>query len=183
MREYGRSFGGRGGRHRNAGDGMGRGRENLAVRSGGVLTKGELKLLLLALFDDRSRHGYELIRLIKAKSRGAYAPSPGMIYPALAELAHDGLISEAPGEGGRRTFALAAPGSAEFAARAAEIATIGQRLESLGSEDTGQHAPIRRALANLELVLRNKLEAADGERIDRIVERLDLAAREIERLD
>lgn len=66
--------------------------------SGRKLTSSDLQLLILALLARQPAHGYELIRTIEEISGGFYAPSPGMIYPALTyldELGH--AVSEAYG--------------------------------------------------------------------------------------
>jgi DNA-binding PadR family transcriptional regulator len=42
---------------------------------------------------------------IEERSNGAWRPSPGAVYPALQQLADEGLV-EAEESGGRRTFAL-----------------------------------------------------------------------------
>ena len=179
MRPYGRKSNDYAAR----GNGRG-GRGNYpAGRSSPVLVMPELKLLLLSLFDERERHGYELIRLIKAKSRGAYAPSPGMIYPALAELSEEGFLQQVSEGGGRKAFKLAEPGRTEAAARAEEAIAISERLAKLGRQDAETQAPLRRAMANLELALEYSATGVPRERIDRIVELLDRTAREIERLD
>ena len=44
---------------------------------------GELRLVLLKLIADEPRHGYDLIREIEELTGGAYAPSPGVVYPTL----------------------------------------------------------------------------------------------------
>ncbi|NWM55099.1 PadR family transcriptional regulator, partial [Escherichia coli] len=41
----------------------------------------ELRLILLKLIEEQPRHGYDLIREIEERSGGAYAPSPGVVYP------------------------------------------------------------------------------------------------------
>src|SRR5271155_6053618 len=46
----------------------------------------DLQLLILALLDAQSSHGYELIKTIEERSGGFYSPSPGVIYPALTYL-------------------------------------------------------------------------------------------------
>lgn len=171
--------------HRGSGGGRHRGRRHgrAGLREGSVLSRAELRLLLLSLFGDEPRHGYELIRLVKMKTRGAYAPSPGMVYPVLAELAEAGAITETPGEGERRSYRIAPAGSDEATARTGEIEELNARLAALSTAAETTHAPIARALANLELVLGNALANADATRVDAIVERIDQMAREIERQD
>ena len=55
-------------------------------RGGRVFGHGDLKLILLALIAEQPRHGYELIRTIEEMFDGAYAPSPGAVYPTLTLL-------------------------------------------------------------------------------------------------
>ncbi|WP_447514071.1 PadR family transcriptional regulator, partial [Clostridioides difficile] len=54
----------------------------------------ELRLILLKLIEEQPRHGYDLIREIEERSGGAYAPSPGVVYPTLTMLDDMGLIEE-----------------------------------------------------------------------------------------
>ena len=70
--------------------GGGRGRRGKRMFEG-----GELRLVLLKLIADQSRHGYDLIRAIEEATHGAYAPSPGVVYPTLTMLQDMGLIEEA----------------------------------------------------------------------------------------
>ena len=53
---------------------------------------GELRLVMLLLIEQEPRHGYDIIREIEARTGGAYAPSPGIIYPTLTLLEETGLI-------------------------------------------------------------------------------------------
>ena len=47
-----------------------------------------------ALVADEPRHGYELIKAIEELTEGAYAPSPGTIYPTLSLLEDEGATVE-----------------------------------------------------------------------------------------
>jgi len=58
-----------------------------------VFRHGRLRLYLLKLLDESPRHGYEVIRLLQDRFLGVYAPSPGTIYPRLARLEEDGLVT------------------------------------------------------------------------------------------
>ena len=89
-------------------------------RGGGrrrMFDSGELRLVLLKLIGDQPRHGYDLIRAIESLSGGAYAPSPGVIYPTLTLLADMGHIDETKGEGARKLFAITESAHAIAAAR------------------------------------------------------------------
>ena len=45
------------------------------------MKKGSAELLILALIEDRARHGYEISKLIAARSSGAAVPR-GLLVPA-----------------------------------------------------------------------------------------------------
>ena len=81
MRGEGR--GGRGGRGRHHDHSHDHGRESGRHGRRRMFDAGELALVLLHLTDGHLRHGYDLIREVEALTGGAYAPSPGIIYPTL----------------------------------------------------------------------------------------------------
>ena len=95
--------------------------EAFGEREGGrrrMFDSGELRLVLLKLISDQPRHGYDLIRQIEELTGGAYAPSPGVIYPTLTLLDEMGLIGAADSDGARKLFAITDLGRAELEANA-----------------------------------------------------------------
>src|ERR1700722_962443 len=76
--------GGRSGHGR--GGGFGHGFMGDGIPGARKLGAADLQLVLLALLAEQPAHGYELIRILEERSGGFYAPSPGMIYPALTYL-------------------------------------------------------------------------------------------------
>ena len=78
------------------------------------LKKGSTELLILALLEARPRHGYEVGKLIEARSSGRLTFRIGSLYPVLCRLEDRGLISgrwvEKPGERRRRFYRLTADG-------------------------------------------------------------------------
>jgi DNA-binding PadR family transcriptional regulator len=76
---------------------------------GAKAARGDVRAAILALLREGPRTGYQIMSDIEARSGGAWRPSPGAVYPALAALADEGLIV---GEesGGRRTFTLTEAG-------------------------------------------------------------------------
>jgi DNA-binding PadR family transcriptional regulator len=60
---------------------------------GRQFSSDDLQLLLLSLIAEQPRHGYELIKELKARSNGFYSPSPGMVYPALTYLEELGYVT------------------------------------------------------------------------------------------
>ncbi|SFR77415.1 PadR family transcriptional regulator [Sphingomonas jatrophae] len=146
---------------------------------------GELRLVLLKLIAESPRHGYDLIRALEERTGGAYAPSPGVVYPSLTMLGDMGLIEERPGPASRKAFAVTAEGEANLAANAEVLAALTERIEALASRQRRTDgAPIRRAMHNLRAVLEHRLgrEDADDAVLLEAAAIIDAAAQKIERL-
>src|SRR4051812_25906397 len=79
------------------------------------LKKGSTELLILALLEERPRHGYEIGKLIEARSDGKLKFRIGSLYPILVRLEDKGLIKgrwvERDGEQRRRFYRLSAQGT------------------------------------------------------------------------
>jgi DNA-binding PadR family transcriptional regulator len=71
--------------------------------------RGDVRAAILALLREGPRNGYQIMSEVEERSGGAWRPSPGAVYPALQQLADEGLI-EAEESGGRRTFSLTEAG-------------------------------------------------------------------------
>ena len=54
--------------------------------------RGDVRLALLMLLDEEPRNGYQLMQTIEERSDGRWRPSPGSVYPTLAQLEDEGLI-------------------------------------------------------------------------------------------
>ncbi|WP_328705876.1 PadR family transcriptional regulator [Erythrobacter rubeus] len=164
-------------------------------RRGRMFGSGELRLALLALINEEPRHGYELIRAIEDMTGGAYAPSPGAVYPTLQMLEEEGQIKQAKpkskdddGEpSGKKPFKATKSGKAELEERAAEVDELMGRLGEHGerAERVKQKSPdLFRAMGNLANVLKNRAKAGklDQNTINEIVDIIDEVAKRIERL-
>src|SRR5262249_54572308 len=88
-----------------------------------VFSHGRLRLYLLKLLEEGPKHGYELIRLLENRFHGLYAPSAGTIYPRLAPMEADGLITHTAA-GGRKVYDITDAGRGELAQRAGELAQL-----------------------------------------------------------
>ncbi|MEH1123591.1 PadR family transcriptional regulator [Micromonospora sp. CPCC 206061] len=88
-----------------------------------VFSHGRLRLYLLKLLDDGPKHGYELIRLLEERFLGLYAPSAGTIYPRLARMEAEGLVTHTAA-GGRKVYEITEAGRMELRDRAGEVATL-----------------------------------------------------------
>jgi len=146
---------------------------------------GELRLVLLKLIEEQERHGYDLIRALEERTGGAYAPSPGVVYPTLTLLDDMGLIEAKQAEGAKKLFGITEAGIAHLAERAEEVEAIFARLDAIGAERTrGDARPVRRAMGNLRQVLQDRIMGREltPEQLHAIADAIDEAARKIERL-
>lgn len=76
--------------------------------------KGSAELLVLSLVEDQARHGYDISKLIEARSGGALRFHVTSLYPLLYRLEERGWIQgrwvEKPGQRRRRYYRLTAAG-------------------------------------------------------------------------
>lgn len=80
-------------------------------RGRGGRPRGDVRMAILVLLAEQPRHGYDLIRVIEERTGGAWAPSPGSIYPTLQALQDEGMVTIEEVEG-RRTASLTDAGRA-----------------------------------------------------------------------
>ena len=63
--------------------------------------RGDVRLALLMLLAEEPRNGYQLMQTIEDRSGGRWRPSPGSVYPTLAQLEDEGLIHATDRDGAR----------------------------------------------------------------------------------
>ncbi len=154
-------------------------------RRGRMFGQGELRLALLALIAETPSHGYELIKQIEEMTGGAYAPSPGAVYPTLQMLADEGQIEEAEAEGAKKPFAVTDAGRTELETRKDEVEELMRRLGRHAERTTTVRShDLFRAMGNLGTVLKNRARSGklDERTINEIVDMIDEMAKRIERL-
>ena len=159
------------------GAGRGRGRR--------MFDGGELRLVLLRMIADEPRHGYELIKAIEELTGGAYAPSPGVVYPTLTMLAEMGLIAEQQTDDSRKRFAVTPEGAMHLEENREQVEALMERLTAVGAERARTDgAPIRRAMGNLRVALQDRLSRGDfsDETLHDVAALIDEVAQKIERL-
>lgn len=88
-----------------------------------VFSHGDLRLYLLNLLDESPRHGYDIIQALSDRTGGTYTPSAGTIYPRLAKLEEEGLVTKTV-EGRKTVYEITAAGRAEVASRAGDLEGI-----------------------------------------------------------
>ena len=189
-----RAYGGHFGRF-GADFGHGAGLGGRGFFGGRKLGSGELQLLILALLEERARHGYEIIKALEKTSRGFYVPSPGMVYPALTYLEEVGFAT-VEAEGSKKRYAITDSGRAELDANRAtvdailaQLARVGSKMERVrqaffAGEETGDagHRAVDQARSELRAALIAKLGASpSAEELQRVSEVLKRATDELRR--
>lgn len=123
-------------------------------RGGRVFGHGDLKLILLALIAEQPRHGYELIRTIEEMFEGAYAPSPGAVYPTLTLLEELGHASVQNDEG-KKLYTITEEGKAFLAENKDAVDAVMSRMEQTAKMFARAAAPmaLREAMHNIKRAL------------------------------
>src|SRR5436305_1626298 len=83
---------------------------------GGKARRGDIRTAALLLLAEEPRNGYAIMQEIEERSNGVWRPSPGSVYPALAQLEDEGLIRSEEADG-RKQFAITDAGREQLAAR------------------------------------------------------------------
>ncbi|WP_354642294.1 PadR family transcriptional regulator [Kitasatospora camelliae] len=132
-----------------------------------VFGHGRLRLYLLKLLDESPRHGYEVIRLLEERFQGLYAPSAGTVYPRLAKLEKEGLVTHST-EGGRKVYRLTDAGRAELADRQGELAELEVEIrESVAQLAGAIREDVRDSAKDLREELWGTAEQASGRPAER----------------
>jgi DNA-binding PadR family transcriptional regulator len=78
-------------------------------------------------------NGYQVIQQVTARSNGQWRPSPGSVYPTIAQLEDEGLVEDAPT--GRKALQLTDEGRAWVADHQSEIDGLWAPFGDEGSEE------------------------------------------------
>lgn len=85
--------------------------------------RGDVRIAALALLAEQPLHGYQIIQEINERSGGAWRPSPGSVYPALQQLADEGLVRIEDADG-RKVVHLTEAGEAYVQAHREELDAV-----------------------------------------------------------
>lgn len=133
------------------------------MASNAVFGHGQMRLYLLTLLAEGPKHGYELMQSIERRFNGAYVPSAGTIYPRLAKLTEEGLITKS--EAGRKTiYAITDAGLAELESRRDEADRLEAEIDmSARALADGLRSRMHSSMGSLK----DDLNAAIGRPMDR----------------
>jgi DNA-binding PadR family transcriptional regulator len=130
-----------------------------------VFAHGRLRLYLLKLLDESPRHGYDVIRELEDRFMGLYSPSAGTVYPRLARLESEGLVTHDVEEG-RKVYRITDAGRTELAERQGDLDDLEQEIAgSVRDLATEIRSEVRGSVRDLQAEL--KAAAKDVRRENR----------------
>jgi len=74
------------------------------------MQRGDARVIVLKVLDERPMHGYEVIREISEMFGGMYSPSAGMVYPTLQWLEDESLVDCSQEVGGKKVYKITEAG-------------------------------------------------------------------------
>ncbi|MFV0452056.1 MAG: PadR family transcriptional regulator [Propioniciclava sp.] len=141
----------------------------------GRARKGDVRRAILCLLAEQPMNGYEIITTFAQRSEGLWQPSPGAVYPALAQLQDQQLITEAASHD-QRGFRLTAAGREAARGLDAPWETVTRRAGASDGQD-----PALAAYERLGTAVRASRRAAPEHR-ERVGAILEDARRSIDAL-
>ncbi len=145
---------------------------------GAKARKGNVRAAILTLLAEEPRNGYQIIQEIAERSEHAWRPSPGAVYPALQQLADEGLIA---GEeaGGRRAYRLTDAGRAHVEEHADDLREPWAAM----SWDFGEGVPeLFKQAAQTGAAVMQVVHSGRPEQLDRARDVLSRARRDLYRI-
>jgi len=85
--------------------------------------RGDVRVAILAVLADGPLNGYQVIQEIAERTAGNWRPSPGSVYPTIAQPEEEGLI-EGDDDRGRRTVRLSDAGREYLDEHEAEVTGV-----------------------------------------------------------
>jgi DNA-binding PadR family transcriptional regulator len=133
---------------------------------------GDVRSAVLALLLEKPMHGYQLIAEIEKRSRGAWKPSPGSVYPTLQLLVDEGVIEQQVTDG-RKTYSLTEAGRAEAETSSGRPWEADARFDPLGM------GPLPKAGIDLAHAAAQVRRTGTTEQVEQAVAVLDDARRKL----
>jgi DNA-binding PadR family transcriptional regulator len=154
-------------------------------RGGRMFEQGDLRYVVLRLLDEKPRHGYEIIKALEEKFGGAYAPSPGAVYPTLQLLEDLGYARMASDQEGKKVYEITDAGRAHLAENQATVDSIFERIGKLVGHFLDEPmTEVHAAFRNVGRATYSRASGAvhDPALLKKVSEILERAAKEIDAL-
>ncbi|WP_431803139.1 PadR family transcriptional regulator [Microbacterium sp. bgisy203] len=155
--------------------------ESVGQKVGSRMGRGDVRVAIIALLDEQPMHGYQIIQQIEERSRGAWKPSPGSVYPTLQLLTDEGIVEVEEGDG-RKTYSLTEAGRAEAADKPAPWRTSAASGSASGSQDKADgpgFGALPKAGANLAQAAMQVGRMGSPEQVQQAIDIIDEARRKI----
>ena len=142
----------------------------------GRARRGDVRAALLLLLAEEPRNGYQLMQAIEERSDGRWRPSPGSVYPALAQLEDEGFV-RATERDGARVFEITDSGREHLAERHDEAAPWDEQ-----GPDDEFHGAIRRLIGQVAQAAMQVAQAGDRRQLKAALELLSETRRNLYRI-
>jgi DNA-binding PadR family transcriptional regulator len=90
--------------------------------------RGDIKLVILGLLQEKPRHGYDILQALEAKFHGFYKPSSGTVYPTLELLADQDLVTRDE-KSGKKVYTITDAGTQYLKEHQIEHDAMESRME------------------------------------------------------
>jgi DNA-binding PadR family transcriptional regulator len=169
------------GRHRERGWGQGWGRGfpgEGPFGPGRKARRGDIRTAALLLLAEEPRNGYQIMQEVEQRSEGVWRPSPGSVYPAVAQLEDEGLIRSEEIDG-RKLFAITDEGRALLEKRGSEAQAPWEQMSGDISDDAFE---IRHLIRDVAFAFAQLMRTGSDAQIAKAREVLSTARRDLYRI-
>jgi DNA-binding PadR family transcriptional regulator len=142
-------------------------------RGRGRVQRGDVRTAILLVLADEAMHGYQIMQAIRDRTSGAWRASPGAIYPTIAQLEDEGLVTTRE-EGGRRQVTLTPEGRTYVEERSARL---GDPFAEFAGRPTGPD--LREPLHELQAAARQILSSGSAAQVEAAAQVLARARRSL----
>lgn len=139
--------------------------------------RGDIRTAALLLLDEQPRNGYQIMQEVQERSGGLWSPSPGSVYPALAQLEDEGLIRTQE-EDGHKLFVLTEDGRKVVAERDSDRPAP---WEQQGG-DPGDAHELGKLIRDVAFAFTQVMRTGSGGQVDKAREVLANTRRELYRI-
>jgi DNA-binding PadR family transcriptional regulator len=105
------------------------------------IPRSDLHAGILGLLAERPLNGYQIMQELDRRSGGVWQPSPGSVYPALAQLGEEGVVQRDD-----RSFRLTDQGRARITAQRPQIEALWAAVSAMATAEVIENGHLLREL-------------------------------------
>lgn len=142
--------------------------------------RGDVRFAILGVLHDAGEpmNGYQVTQEIADRTEGMWKPSPGSIYPTMAQLEDEGLLEDAPT--GRKAVQLTDQGRQYAADHAVELDAVWEPFETAAEDAEGLGLKdLKHVLKHTAGAFAQVMQAGTPEQRERAVQVLDETRRKL----